>query len=444
MRTIKSSAAARIILLFAVCCFFGVIATPRAAWCETGTFREGNSFADFNWRWEFLNGVSRFGEVPSHMPGAGLRELARLESAAAWQQLRDKADQILSVTEFSSEEQGWAYLYRGWGALGENDLPAASSDAIAARYLLPRELQAVLLLCIVQARQGMAQEAEAYLKEQAQWSASGSERDMALAAFYQDRGDWESARHWYGEALRKEPNAARINASLAIVSWRLGQAREAVGLMSRAAELSPGNADFWNERGMMFLSLGQVNEALADFNTALKLDDRHCGVLLNRGNLFFYNGHPDLAERDFSLGLRFYSRDVGLLTSRASVYTSQGRYAEARQDLETAFAVASQNVRVLNDFAWFLATCPDSRYWNGTQAVSLALTAITNDQFGDPGLYDTLAASQARAGDFEAAVASQGEALLKGWAQGVPDDVLNTWERRLQLYLRGQTYEQMR
>lgn len=444
MHILRDGARARLFLPFAALCLLTALIAPFTARADSGIFRaDGGQYPPSDWRLQ-SSGAARSGQVHPYMPGAALGELVRLESAAAWRQLRDKANELLAEAGLSGKDQGWTYVYRGWGALGENDLSAAGSDAAIAHRLLPRELQPVLLLCIVKARQGMAREAEAYLKEQTQRGAPDSEGHAALAAFYQDRGDWESAGHWYAEALRLEPNAARINANMAVVLWRVGRAREAVEFMTKAAQLSPGNADFLNERGMMFLSEGEAKGALVDFNAALALDGRHCGALLNRGNLFFYAGRPELAEGDFSLGLRIYPRDVGLLTSRARVYAAQGRYEEARQDLEAAFGAASKDARVLNDFAWFLATCPDNHYWNGSLAVELALAALANDKVQDPGLYDTLAAAQARAGNFKAAVAAQDKALLKGRAKGVPEEALREWEDRLRLYLKDQAYAQAR
>ena len=444
MRILKDGAMPRLFLPFAALCFLAALIAPFTARGDSGIFREGGGeYPASGWRVQG-SGATGDGQVHPYMPGAELSDLVRLESAAAWRQLRDKANDLLADSSLSGKDQGWAYVYRSWGALGENDLGAAGSDAAIAHRLLPRELQPVLLLCIVKARQGMAREAEAYLKEQTQRGAPDSEGHAALAAFYQDRGDWESAVHWYAEALRLEPNAARVNANMAVVLWRVGREREALEFMTRAAQLSPGNADFLNERGMMLLSLGEANGALADFNAALTLDGRHCGALLNRGNLFFYAGRPELAEGDFSLGLRIYPRDVGLLTSRARVCAAQGRYEEARHDLEAAFGMAGKDARVLNDFAWFLATCPDNHYWNGSLAVELALAAVANDKIQDPGLYDTLAAAQARAGNFKAAVAAQDEALLKGRIRGVPEEALREWEYRLRLYLKDQAYVQAR
>ena len=435
---------ARFFPLFAACCFWLAAFLPLTAWCDSGIFRkEGAAYpAGAVGAREDGQGEALPAALHPYMPGAPLNELARLESAAAWRQLRDEADRALDIPGLPAWDRGWIYVYRAWGALGENDLTAAGNDAAAARPLMPHALQPVLLQCIVQARQGGALEAESRLKERTQRGEPHSEEHAAMAAFYQANGDWMSAGHWYGEALNLAPNSARLNASMAVVLWRLGEARKALDFMSRAVRLSPGNADFYNERGMMFLNLGEANLALADFNAALALDGRHCGALLNRGNLFFYAGRPALAEGDFSLGLRVYPHDSGLLTGRARVYAAQGRYDEAQRDLETALGLSGEDVQALIVFAWFLATCPDSRYWNGPLAVELVQAAMANDKAGEAGLYDTLAAARARAGEFKEAVAAQDQALLKGREQGAPPDVLEEWGQRLRLYLKGEAYAQ--
>ncbi len=371
-----------------------------------------------------------------------LGDLARLESAAAWAQLAHEADRLLAESGLSGQERAEAHVYRAWAALGLNDEALAQAHALAALELAPGALLPELVLCIVGARQGYRQEAESRLKSRTQRGEPGSREHAALAVFYQYLGDWHSARHWYAEALRLEPHVARRNADMAITLWRLGDFAQALACMDQAVRLSPGNADFYNERGMMLLSLGQDRQGLKDFSLALDCDPLHCGALLNRGNAYFYTGQRLAAEADFSLGLSVYPYDPGLLTSRARVYAAEGRYAEAHRDLETAWRTAGSDVQVLNDLAWFLATCPDSRYNNGVLAVELAQAAQGASRLEEPGLYDTLAAALARAGDFEQAAGTQRLALSLGREQGLPAEVLAQWAVRLDLYLRGLPFEQ--
>jgi hypothetical protein len=62
------------------------------------------------------------------------------------------------------------------------------------------------------------------------------------------------------------------------------------------------------------------------------------------------------------------------------------------------------NPNVLNDFAWFLATCPDDFQRNGKEAVRLATKACVLTQWGVRNFVGTLAAAYAEFGDFDKAV----------------------------------------
>jgi len=71
--------------------------------------------------------------------------------------------------------------------------------------------------------------------------------------------------------------------------------------------------------------------------------------------------------------------------------------------------------RALSDRAWFRATCPDSSFRNGQQAVKDAKAACSIMQWKDEDMIDTLAAAYAETGDFDSAVRYAAQALaVKG------------------------------
>jgi len=109
--------------------------------------------------------------------------------------------------------------------------------------------------------------------------------------------------------------------------------------------------------------------------------------------------HPDVAT---SLG------------NLALLFDAQGRYAEAIRFYQASLETLPDQAGVLNNLAWLLATCPDAALRNGREAVRLATRACELSKYTQPLLIGTLAASQAEAGDFQAAIAFIERGVLRG------------------------------
>jgi tetratricopeptide (TPR) repeat protein len=78
---------------------------------------------------------------------------------------------------------------------------------------------------------------------------------------------------------------------------------------------------------------------------------------------------------------------------------------------------------MLDELAWLLATYPDSKSRDGTEAIRLAERACDLTERRIPALLDTLAAGYAEAGDFARAIAAVEEALNGARSSGDSDAV---------------------
>lgn len=119
----------------------------------------------------------------------------------------------------------------------------------------------------------------------------------------------------------------------------------------------------------------------------------------------------------------YYDRALALLpksnrTERSKLYVDRataealnGSYHAARVDLEKAIALDKNNILAHNNYAWLLATCPDSSVRDGQRAVQYARGASESLKHGSPMVLDTLAAAEAEMGDFRSAVKDEKRAL---------------------------------
>jgi tetratricopeptide (TPR) repeat protein len=93
------------------------------------------------------------------------------------------------------------------------------------------------------------------------------------------------------------------------------------------------------------------------------------------------------------------------------------------QRLREIAANAPDSPRMLDEVAWLLATYPDSRSRDGTEAVRLAEHASELTGRKIPALLDTLAAAYAEAGNFPQAINVGEEALNRAHSSGDNDAV---------------------
>lgn len=223
--------------------------------------------------------------------------------------------------------------------------------------------------------------------------------------------------------------------------YALGDFPQAVVDFTQVLQAHPGDIQALQNRGSAWNSVGEYSQAIADFTRVLALQPENVDALYNRGMAWYLHNNDEQALADFQCGLELHPQDAELLAWRGLVWNRQGQYAQASADFTRAVEINPWSAEVNNTFAWFLATCPEEAYRNGSQAVSYAQRALVLN----PGLrmvyFDTLAAAYAEIGQFEQAIAMQTNALRLIETTGLPEDV-NAYRRRLELYQAHQPYRE--
>jgi tetratricopeptide (TPR) repeat protein len=198
----------------------------------------------------------------------------------------------------------------------------------------------------------------------------------------------------------------------------LGDYREAVNLLTRAIQDEHRDAFkvalAYRFRGLAYKNLGRRDDALRDFLEVTRLQPQldlgyyDAGVIYNLQNR--YRDAIEMMTHAIAL-----QKDVRGLARRRSergnAYFHLGDFKRAQSDFVAALRLDRRDPDVLNNVAWFRATCPDPNFRNGKEAVELATRACTLDKWQDADEIDTLAAAYAESGNFAEAERYQQKAM---------------------------------
>jgi tetratricopeptide (TPR) repeat protein len=122
-------------------------------------------------------------------------------------------------------------------------------------------------------------------------------------------------------------------------------------------------------------------------------------------------GRLDESIGHYDAAVQLAPDDAYAIASRADLLTDLGRYVDANDDYNRAIDIDPQSSHAYCGSAWLLATCPDNTVRNPELAIERARMAMELSGKRDALGFDTLAAAQASAGDFEAAMKTVRQAI---------------------------------
>jgi tetratricopeptide (TPR) repeat protein len=166
-----------------------------------------------------------------------------------------------------------------------------------------------------------------------------------------------------------------------------------------------------NNLGKALLQKGQVDEAMGHFQKAVEIQPDYAEAQYFLGAAFVLKGQFDDAASCFQKVLKIQPDYALAAENLGSVLLQQGRVDQAITNFQRVVQLQPRNIKVLNDLAWVLATCPEASLRDGAKAIQLAEHA---DQFAggkNPAIASTLAAAYAEAGRFPDAIAAAQRAL---------------------------------
>ncbi len=213
----------------------------------------------------------------------------------------------------------------------------------------------------------------------------------------------------FAKLKRADDESAELRSNWLVIVDPFGQLdygdpEAAIAAFSEWTALEPKSPGSWLARGFAYWQLNRLEDALADFNLAVKIGGpMSSNSLAARGGLLHVMQRPKEAMADFGRALKFNKADGMVYLFRGRVLCAEEKFASALKDFKTAIQLNTKDPEAYRNLALVLATCPQSRYRNGKQAVDHAKKACELTEWNSWTAIDTLAAAHAEAGDFDEA-----------------------------------------
>jgi protein O-mannosyl-transferase len=209
--------------------------------------------------------------------------------------------------------------------------------------------------------------------------------DLALALLDKERLD--EAEYHAREASRIQPKQYEPLVLLGLINESQKNFPAAISNLDRALALNPSNTTVRASRAKALLKSGRLADAKGEFLTLTQVDPNNADHHAYLGEIFTAEKNPGAAIEQYRQGL-----------------TMKPDWAAG-----------------LNNLAWLLATSPEAKYRNGTEAVQLAERACELTRNNEPMYVGTLAAAYAEAGRFADAVATAKRAEALANEKGLPE-----------------------
>lgn len=267
---------------------------------------------------------------------------------------------------------------------------------------------------------------------------SPSEARYGLANAYYFAEQYDRSLEQCDEALKIHPGDPRIYNTRGNALKKQYKYNEAVDALDRAVELACRELAILNPSDSEMI--GKIIR-LDDDAQSPKTSSYHFAqlatILVNRGDAhrrLWDQTHrvdsQEAADGDLRRAILCKPDASDSYLTRSAWLRMDGNASGADHVIDEAGKVVRDYAGLLNNYSWMLAVDNDDRVRDGVVAVKYAEQACRLTDWKLPQSLDTLAAAHAEAGDFDAAIARQNEAINL-WPKEVDDEELRS---RLNLY----------
>ncbi len=294
-----------------------------------------------------------------------------------WQQSRRYADaETLYRTTIAENPGCWlAHNNLGNALADRGQFDEAIAEYQKVLQINPNDDDAHGNLGSVLVGRGQFDEAIAEYQKVLQINPNDFKAHYGLGNALAGRRQFDEAIAEYQKVLQINPNDSNARINLGIALGRCGRFDEAIAEYQKVVQIDPTDFKAHYNLGNALAGRGQIDEAIAEFQKVLQINPNDSNAHNNLGIALGRRGRFDEATAHFQKALELDSdcknaqNNLGIARSRREEILKG--LARRRELLRSR----PDDVALLNDTAWVLATDPNASIRNGPEAIELARRA---------------------------------------------------------------------
>lgn len=234
---------------------------------------------------------------------------------------------------------------------------------------------------------------------------------LRRGVFYANLEKYDEAIQDYNQAAEMgvDDPALRINRAAAFMAN--DQIDPAIEDYTSVIEADPSHVDALIQRGIAYRATNQWEFAVQDFARAAKLAPTSLAALGHLGFAHYRLGQHDQAIQAFAAVIELSPEDGLAYNNRGFNQQMLGNFAAALADYELAIKFAPTYPLAQQNYAWLLATCPDSKIRDGKKALTAATSLCELREYKVASDLKALAAAHAELGDYDRAIEFQSKVV---------------------------------
>ena len=255
---------------------------------------------------------ARRGRPSKNPPKKFIDECNELMNAEKWENLRDKANNL--ITDYPYSDIGWFFRGNAWAGLGEYQKAiTAYNEAIRldknnAFYFNKRGHSWTAL--------GEHRQALSDYKETINLGSRDGNHFLDRGNAWAELGEYQRAIADFERARKLAPKSAKPLINRANLRAKLGDHQQAISDYNRAIRLDQKDASALNNRGNSWAELGEYQKAIDDYDEAIKLDQKYTSAFNNRGISWAELGEYQKAINDYDEAIKLDRTNIEAIQNR--------------------------------------------------------------------------------------------------------------------------------